>query len=160
MPMGRPKLRIKSEVTALLTKGIKYKQIAAMLGCSAQTVRRIADEVLPGIEQADSKLAVLTREVQQVINVKTRAARYAELATSAKNEAVSLGALTRIDDLEGIVTEKERLRLKQAEQKAYQPMFMLPAGTSVSVTVMPASETERAETQRVIDITPEVDHKE
>ena len=135
MPGGRPKLRIKSQVTALITKGVPYTKIAQMLECSPKTVRRIASEVLPGVEEADTKLAQLTAQISKVITIEARAEKYADLAKNAKNEAVSLGALTRIDDLDGIVTEKERMRLKLAENKPHQPMFVLPPGTSVSVTV-------------------------
>src|SRR4030095_3056262 len=59
----------------------------------------------------------------------------AELAMRAKNEAVSLGALQRIDDLDGIVTQKELVRTRRGAQSSPQPMFMLPPGANIHFTV-------------------------
>lgn len=134
--MPRKVLPIRNQVIAMLAQpGITHADIAKALSCSVKTVSRISTQVKADINEADSKLATLSKEITAVISVKDRAKRYATLAKSAKNEAVSLGALQRIDDLDGIVTEKERMRAKRDEQPANQPMFVLPQGAMINVTV-------------------------
>lgn len=131
--MTRQVLPIRHQVTAMLAQpGVKQSDIAKALGCSLKTVSRIAQQVKPAIAEADSRLTALNKEIATVISVKQRAEKYAKLATSAKNEAVSLGALQRIDDLDGIVTDKERLRAKQVDPAANQrPIFVFQGGMNI-----------------------------
>jgi hypothetical protein len=150
--MARRQLPIRNQVVAMLsTPGITHNDIAKVLHCSTRTIKRIAREVRPDIAEADSKLVLLQREVNRVITVQQRAQKYADLATDAKNEAVSLGALQRIDDLDGIVTEKERIRAKRDERPANQPMFQLPAGTAVHVTINQAAPPTSSDRERQHD---------
>ncbi len=134
--MARKELPIRNQVMALLTQpGITHKDIARSLKCSITTISRIAQQVKPDVAAIDAKLAALQSEIGKVISVKERATQYAELAKSAKNEAVSLGALQRIDDLDGIVTQKELVRTRRDEAAQPQPMFIMPSGSSVNVTI-------------------------
>ncbi len=80
----------------------------------------------------ESNLARLNTAIDRILSVDQKAEKYVALATTAKNEAVSLGALQRIDDLAGIVTEKELVRSKRNEPAAPTAMFSLPPGTSIS----------------------------
>ncbi len=109
-------------------------EIAATFGVSRRSIVRDLEDLRPAQAAVNDRLAALTTEITSAITVKQRAEKYAELATSAKNEAVSLGALQRIDDLDGIVTEKERLRSKGVEHSAPAPMFVLPQGANISMT--------------------------
>lgn len=120
---------------ALAASGLTQKQIAEQLGVSKQTIHRDIASVKPALEEAESKIAAMQSELNLVISLKERAGKYAQLAKNAKNEAVSLAALGRIDDLEGIVTQKELVRTRRDEASQPAAMFMLPPGTNVSVTV-------------------------
>ncbi len=126
-PIARQK-----QVLALIAAGLTQKQIAAELGVSRASIARDCAELQPDTEQVEQRLQRLNQSIDQFVSVEQRARKYAELATKAKNEAVSLGALQRIDDLEGIVTDKERLRAKQSEQPANQAMFILAPGMNIS----------------------------
>lgn len=164
-PVAKRQPRIKSKdrsqaVLALRVAGLKQREIAQELGVELRTVQRDIHKAAAAQAVVRDTLSEMQAVLGETITVKTRAMRYAELATSAKNEAVSLGALQRIDDLQGIITEKERLRAKGADQAPVQPMFVLPAGSQVQVTLgMPqhttTSSNERA--SNAIDVTPSKD---
>ena len=125
-------------VLALQVAGLKQREIASELGLDIRTVQRDIEKSSKAKAAISTSLDSLNAELESILTVKDRAGRYAELAIRAKNEAVSLGALQRIDDLGGIVTEKERLRAKTQAESAVQPMFVLPAGTEVRLSVGPA----------------------
>jgi hypothetical protein len=122
-------------VIALAASGLTHAQIAAQLKCSTSTVERALAKSGNALAIASDKLTEMQQELAKQISVKARAERYAHLAAEAKNEAVSLGALQRIDDLDGIVTQKELVRTRRDEQSQPGPMFILPAGASVNFTI-------------------------
>jgi hypothetical protein len=157
--VARKTLPIRTQVIAMLqTPGVKHTDIAAALHCSTRTVARISQEVARDLKDANDRLATLNREITKVVTVRQRAEKYANLATKAKNEAVSLAALQRIDDLEGIVTQKELVRTRQGGLgPEIQPMFMLPAGSQVNVTVTTTSSNKDASSEALDyarDVTP------
>lgn len=125
----------KPQILSLQAAGLTQDQIAAEFGVSRSAIARDLKEIRPALNDAESRLARLSSAIESVITLKQRAAKYADLALNAKNEAVSAGVLARIDDLDGIVTEKERIRAKGSEPQAIVPMFALPSGAHVSVTV-------------------------
>lgn len=125
----------RQQILALQTAGFTQAEIAAQLHCSVSTIKNDLQVLAPAKSLAAAQLEVLNAAIGKVISVEERAQKYAQLATKAKNEAVSLGALQRIDDLDGIVTEKERIRAKRDDQPANQPMFVLPPGANVNVTI-------------------------
>ena len=130
--MARKPLNIRAQVIALLSRpGIPHTHIAKSLNCSIRTINRIAKDIHPALDQVDIKLAAFQSEMAKVITIQQRVEKYANLATSATNEAVSLGALQRIDDLDGIVTAKERLRRQPIEASQAGPMFVFPQGTHI-----------------------------
>jgi len=120
----------KSQILALRAAGLTQTEIAKQFGVSRASIVRDFADLKPAADELDSRLNKLNSEISRVITVEARAKKYAKLATSAKNEAVSLGALQRIDDLDGIVTDKERLRAKQSEQPN-RPMFVFNGGLSI-----------------------------
>lgn len=149
------------QILALQAAGMTQEQIAQQMGVSRQSITRDLREIAPAKEAVVSKLASLVDEISVLLPSKRRAEEYASLATSAKNEAVRLGTLQRIDDLDGIVTEKELVRSKRNDPPAPTAMFMLPAGTSISFGVSVTSEVTPTATgsvpgleHDVIDVTP------
>jgi transcriptional regulator with XRE-family HTH domain len=136
--IDRPKQKLRKTqrlqlIPTLQIAGMTQEQIAAQLGVSRSTIVTDLNDLHPLAVDATDKLKSLVDEIANVLPIKDRAEKYAKLATSAKNEAVSLGALQRIDDLDGIVTEKERIRAKRETQPEHQPMFALPPGAFVQV---------------------------
>ncbi len=124
-----------SAVIALKSNGLNHQEIAAELGLDRRTVGRYVADLKPAQDVVERAVEVLNAQIAKHITVESRAKKYASLAKDAKNEAVSLGALQRIDDLAGIVTEKELVRSKRNDVPDSQPMFVLPAGAMISVTV-------------------------
>ena len=143
----------------MTSAGATPTEIANILKVAPNTIRRITRELKADIDSTNSKLAELQREITSVITVKQRAEKYAALATSAKNEAVSLGALTRIDDIAGIVTDRERMRIdKQTSEPVIQPMFLLPAGAHVGITVNQINLRPGAQSSESLTVTPALPH--
>lgn len=125
------------QILALQAAGLTLQQIADVFNVSIKSIQRDL-EVISAAKQNfnTSTLDALMTPLRIAISPEQRAARYAELAISAKNEAVSLGALQRIDDLDGIVTQKELVRTRRDDAATtVQPMFILPANSHISVTV-------------------------
>lgn len=122
-------------VLALKVAGLKNGEIAKQLAVDRKTIQRDLEDSVQATHAVESPLNILNDAISAILKTEERAQRYAELAINAKNEAVSLGALQRIDDLSGIVTEKERIRAKAAEPQEIQPLFVFAGTTSVQVSV-------------------------
>ena len=140
VPRSQPRTKLtqpqrKALITTLQLQGLNQSDIARQLGCSRKTIVRDIAELRPSEKAQLDRAKSLIDEITCKLPTEKRAGKYVELATRAKNEAVSLAALQRIDDLEGIVTEKERIRAKAHQAPEPQPMFVLPAGAHVNVTV-------------------------
>jgi hypothetical protein len=118
-------------IPSLQIAGLTQQQIAEQLQVSRATIVHDLSDMHPAETEAVEHLKTLVSEIHAILPVEKRAQKYADLATKAKNEAVSLGALQRIDDLDGIVTEKERIRAKRDERPAIQALFMLAPGASI-----------------------------
>jgi predicted transcriptional regulator len=140
-------------IASMLANGISQTEIAKQLGISLSTVKRDIEDIRPGIEQAAERIKTLQDEIAQRCSIQERAARYAELATKAKNEAVSLGALQRIDDLDGIVTDKERIRAKRDDPGQAGPMFVFNGGLNIDF----GGGAVQAKPQHIVDVKPEPD---
>ncbi len=158
--MSQVASRIEKQILALSASdpSLSQSQLAKMVNRSTKTIQRVMKANKATIEEIDTKLRTLNNEIASVVSMKQRAVKYADLAINAKNEAVSLGALARIDDLDGIVTDKERLRSQGVEHSAPAPMFSLPPGTQVNVTVMATTGREPSGLHKIptetLEITP------
>ncbi len=125
--MSKQTLNIRAQAIAMLTRpGITHDQIAKALNCSPRTIRRIQQDIRPMLPTLDAKLAEIQGHIDSQFTPADRAAKYVQLARDASNETCSLSALIRIDDLHGIVTEKERLRRQPFQPQAPGPMFVFP----------------------------------
>lgn len=112
-------------ILALAASGLGRQEIATKLGIHPKTVQYHTSAAKPAIHEASAQLQSLVEHITTLMPIEKRAGKYAALAMDAKNEAVSLGALQRIDDLDGIVTERERLRSKGVEHSTPAPMFII-----------------------------------
>lgn len=120
---------------ALAAQGLNNGQIAQKLGLERKTVGRYLQENKPVSQAVDGALDRLNAALDKVITIEEQAGIYAKLAKDAKNEAVGLAANNQIAEFRGVVTEKERLRAKGADPAPVTPMFVLPAGATVQVSV-------------------------
>ena len=134
LPKLKPAQR-KALVLSLQLQGLNQTEIAEQLSVSRRTIVNDLANLHPSEKEQQAKAKSLIDEITTRLPVDERAGHYVKLATRAKNEAVQLASLQRIDDLEGIVTEKERIRAKAHSAPEPQPMFVLPAGAHVNVTV-------------------------
>ena len=121
-------------IVALSASGMTQRDIATKLGISRSTVVRDLEDLKPAQEQAASILTQLVSAIDDLHTIQDSAMNYADLAKSAKNEAVRLAAENVIQDLRGVVPEKDRLRYRQIDSGGNQPMFVLPPGASLNFT--------------------------
>lgn len=137
MPQKLNKRQREAATIALSANGLTQVKIAEELGIDRKTVARYLEESKPAEEVVRAAVVELNEQIAKFVTVEQRAQKYAALAKEAKNEAVSLGALQRIDDLAGIVTQKELVRTRRDEVSQPQAMFMMAPGTTVNVSVTP-----------------------
>ncbi len=126
-----PKQRA-TKIAALIASGMSQRDIAKTLNISRSTVQRDIEDIKPGIAEAKDLISEYNEHFDRLYPLEQSAEDYVDLARNAKNEAVRLGAQQRVDDLRGIVTEKERIRAKQSEQPANQPLFVFQSGAQIS----------------------------
>jgi hypothetical protein len=68
--------------------------------------------------------------------IKKRAELLAKIAKGTDSPFAQLKAIERADELDGILTEGERLRIpRERDQHQPRPIFMLESGASIAVTV-------------------------
>lgn len=125
----------KPQILAMQTAGMTQTEIAEQLGVSRRSIVRDLEELQPAREQVEAVLSQLVNKIDSLHSVEESAENYVDLAKHAKNEAVRLATEDRISDFRGIITEKERIRAKAHQAPEPQPMFVLPAGAHVNVTV-------------------------
>lgn len=136
-------------VVALSAAGFTQQAIADELGVTRQTVKRDMDDLRPDVAIVRTILERAQTKLRELYPVEERIEGYVAVA---KNDTPNLSgyrlaALTRLDAIDGIITDGERMRAERdrAQEQAPAPMFVLPAGTSINVTV---------ERQDVRDVTP------
>lgn len=159
-PEPKPHIRAQSRipaVAALLASGMTQQATADALGVTRSTVKRdMAAGAREGAEAAISILARAQAHIEVLMPIERRVEKYVDIAKDASNEGVSLAALMRLDDLDGIVTQKELVRTRRDE--AYNvsgPMFVMAEGAQVNVTLnqaAPQGVVGVQDTQVVIDV--------
>lgn len=151
-----PKVRIKAEqrkaaIIALTAKGWTQDRIAKEFGVNRSTVVRDLQGVQAGLTIAETILDQAQARIREIIPVEKRIDEYVNSLEQAKRTnqpSAGLQILARLDAIDGLVTDSERLRTKSVEPPAIVPMFALPPGASISVTV--------SRERQAIDVTPEV----
>ena len=140
--------KIRLQITALLGTGKPYQQIADAVGCCKRTVVRVAKEIKPAMKEIEGDLTEYKRLLQERLPIEKRSEIIGGIAENWKsNPFAALKATQRADDLDGYLTEKDKLKQPQADSGEYKPMFMLPLGTKVVVNISKEPEC--------IDVTPE-----
>lgn len=149
------KPRLKTEerklaVAALAAAGWSQARIAQELGFNQSTISHDLKKLAPTVEVAQSILERAQRKIREVLPVEARVQTYVEtlnLAKETKQPAAALATLIRLDHMDGLQTDYERAKTKVHETPQLQPMFALPEGTRIDVTV----QLERP----AINVTPE-----
>jgi hypothetical protein len=140
--------RIRLQITALLGTGKPYQEIADAVGCCKRTVVRVAKEIKPAMKEIEPELTEYKRLIQERLPLEKRADIVAEIAKDGKKNAfAALKAVQRADDLDGYLTEKDKLKKPLEETREYRPMFTLPQGTNIVVNI-----TQKPDH---IDVTPD-----
>ena len=145
------------QVAALLASGMSQADIATVFSVDRKTIQRDAELVKPDAQAAKTILDQAQSRLRELMPVETRIERLVETLDEAqewKQPGIALQVLQRMDAIDGLVTDSERMRSKAAEPQAITPMFSLPAGATISVTVSTSTERD------VIDVTPQVTSSE
>ena len=140
----------KSKVTAMLALGATRDQIAEACDIGKVTVSKITSEVKEAVLEADKALAVMKARIQDVMPAQTRVDKYVELlniAQETNQPSAGMAILTRLDNLDGVITELDQIKNQTHAASAPQPMFILPPGANVAVTF-------NAPSDRAINVTP------
>lgn len=142
-----------------LSKGREARKKSLTAKAVLRKVTQELEEATKSGSPAEEALERYLRLAETHLPVERRLQLYAFIARRVKtNPFAAQKALERIDALTGIVTMKER---KEAEAKAPPgPMFILPPGTRVAVTVNPGStgQVDLSSTQ-VVDLSSASDKK-
>ncbi len=123
---------------------------AASLGVGRRTIVRDLAQMKPSIDAIADQLTRAQVKLEKLMPVEKRIEGYVEFVNLAKKTnqpAAGASILTRMDVISGIVPEVERIRAHKDTPLQPQAMFMLPAGTNVSVTV----NTSKQQDLRVIN---------
>jgi hypothetical protein len=144
----RPKPRLL--ITQLLTEGqMTHEEIAQVTNCSAKTVQRVQHELQQETEGREEKIQEYKRRLNQRLPIRQRVELYAGLAEQNQHPMAKLKTLERLDQLEGIQTEKKQ----REEETEHRPMFTLPPGTWVQMGIRTPDvikDTEQASTVELI----------
>jgi hypothetical protein len=145
----------KVQITHLLgNPALTHDDIARTVGCSTKTVQRVAREIKPDVDEALSKLEEYQTLFNKHLPIENRVELYTQIANKAdSNPFAAMKALERADDIDGILTAKDEVRRPSQESGETRPMFILPAGTRISVSV----KTIEDEKPKEIDVTPKAD---
>jgi transposase len=162
VPKRRTQKRItpatrKAAITSLLASGMSQTDAATQLGISRKTVTRDVAEAREGLQLADSVLARAQAHIKVAkIEVERRVERYRDIAEQDAQPAAALAALTRLDAIDGLVPEIDRLRARiQDDSRPSQPMFSVVGAVSVTVNANPSQN----QSDTAIDVTPKpTDH--
>jgi len=143
-----PKER-KAQVAALAAAGLSQRQISKKLAISLSTIKRDYADFKPVLRETRDLLNDYSALFEKIYPVHESAEDYRQQAKNAKNEAVRLAARQRIDDLRGVVTQKELVRTRRDEASQPTALFVLPANVNLNITTV--RDIERADT-KVIDV--------
>jgi len=114
------------------TNALTIQDAANILGVSAKTIERDLKKVRPDMNEAEDKLMEYQRLFKKRLPLGERVHLYEEIARQDGNLFARFKALQRIDEFDGIITEKDKLRRREQERPAPQPMFILPAGAQLT----------------------------
>ena len=162
--------RRRRKVIALFTDPTNAPTVqdaAKILGVSTKTIERDLKAVRPDMTEAESKLQEYQRRFKERLPLEDRVRLYEEIARQDSNLFARFKALLRIDSIDGIIPDIERLKFERQHQETQPvPMFVLPEGAKISVTVNQIEKQNNSitshpaaagELSEVRDITPQAD---
>lgn len=141
--------RVEKQVLALAAADptLTHTQLAAMVNRSTKTIQRIMKANAPTLDEIDSKLRAVQTAIKERLPVEKRVEILASIAESSELDFARISTVKYVNELDGIHPQLERDKVKSThDAPTTQPMFMLPPGSTVNVTVS----TPRDE--RVIDV--------
>ena len=150
----------REQILALQLAGKTQHQIADVLGVDRSTIARDVKALQPSAALIDDILGKAQTKLREIMPVEKRIEEYVNtfnMAKETKQPSAGAAILTRLDHIDGMETLHEQSRSKTHEPAQSQPMFMLPPGASVNVTVTTTSSNKDALTERIenaIDVTP------
>lgn len=149
-------LKQDAQIVALFTSGMKQYEIAESLGISTRTVIRAIKRNLETVETVDKKLSEVQRHLKRQMPIEKRVKVLVQVAEESTMDFARIGSIKYLNELDGIHPQLEREKLKRGqEQPQSAPMFMLPAGAQVNVTItqtIPADSVSASESSEVIEI--------
>ena len=118
------------------TNAPTIQDAARILAVSTKTIERDLKAVQADMAEAEDKLQEYQRRFKERLPIQDRVRLYEEIARQEGNPFARFKALQRIDAIDGVIPDIDRLKIeRQHEEREPTPMFVLPPGTSVSVTV-------------------------
>jgi len=151
------------------TNALTIQDAAKILGVSAKTIERDLKALRPDMKEAEDKLEEYQRRFKERLPLEDRVRLYEEIARQDANLFARFKALQRIDAIDGIIPDIDRLKFDRRQQEGAErvPMFQLPEGARISVTVNQIEQqnnsitshqaTTAGELPEVRDITPQGD---
>lgn len=152
-----------AQAVALLHAGAKTSEIAIALGVTQRTVQRILKRQHRTVEEIDKKLSIVQRELKQQMPIRERVETLVNVARTSELDFAKISSVKYLNELDGIHPKLEREKVKRDQEKPQtQPMFILPGGTSVHITVnqTPADSVSAVRLGEVVDVAPEPDREE
>lgn len=145
-----------AQIIAMVAAGVKVHEIADALGVNRKTVQRALNRERDTVTSIDKKLAEVQRQLKNQMPIRERVEGLVRVARESEMDFARLHSIKYLNELDGIHPQLEREKLKRdREQPQTQPMFMLPVGSQVNVTInqtIPADSVSAAVSREVIDV--------
>jgi hypothetical protein len=130
------------------------KDAANILGVSRKTIERDLKVIRADVKDVEDKVAAYQRRFKERLPIDERVRLYEEIARQDGNLFARFKALQRVDAIDGIVTDGERLRIpRDREPSQPAPMFIFAGGCNIDFGHGPARQAGEVDTAR--NITPE-----
>src|SRR5262249_35933520 len=109
------------------------QDVAKALGVSVKTVERDLKMVRPDMKEAQGKLEAYQTQLQKHLPIKKRVELIADIAKDKKNRFAQLKAIERADDIDGIIPEIERLKVRRNDEPGdNRPLIVFKGGMNIA----------------------------
>jgi hypothetical protein len=120
---------------------LKHVDIAEIAGCSTKKVQRVAKKLREETADLD-EIEAYKEYIRRQMPTEDRAKRLVELATQDRQLKVALDAIVRMDSMQGLLTEREKLQFRQEPEKETGPLFYFPPGSQPIINMKIGEEQE------------------
>src|SRR5262245_59746645 len=108
------------------TNAPTIQDAAKILGVSTKTIERDLRAVRPDMTEAGDKLEEYQRRFKERLPLEDRVRLYEEIARQDSNLFARFKALQRIDAIDGIIPDIDRLKVERRQEESKPvPMFVL-----------------------------------